>query len=354
MSESLGRVTAVTCMKNEGPFILEWIAWNRMIGVTDFLVYTNDCTDGTDALLDALAPAGVHHLPNPAQPGEPYQMTALKHAPQHPSVAGAEWVFVTDVDEFLHISAGDGSLAALVAACGTPKAISVTMRMMANGGVADFDDRPVIAQFTRTHPADQWGEDLAIEVKTLTHRDFPLRFYGAHRPFVSRRADPASVHWTDGSGRQVPEAFATAAMRRRRHRFRAAGARGLATLNHYTLRSLDSYLVKSERGDVNRVHRHFRLRYWVERNDDSVEEASILSRLPALEAEMAALRALPGVAAAHEACVAHHRAAIARLRADPVYAALRAELVEASVALGGSGTLPEMEPEPEEEEAEAG
>ena len=350
MSGPLGRVTAVTCMKNEGPFILEWIAWNRMIGVTDFLVYTNDCTDGTDQLLDALAPAGVHRLPNPAQPGEPYQMTALKHAPAHPSVSGADWVFVTDVDEFLNISTGDGSIAALVAACGNPKAISVTMRMMANGGVSDYVDRPVIAQFTRTHPPDIWGTERAIEVKTLTRRDFPLRFYGAHRPFVGRHAGPGTLHWTDGSGRQVPEAFLTVAVRRRRHRFPAAGARNLATLNHYTLRSLDSYLVKSERGDVNRVHRHFRLKYWVERNDDSVEEASILSRLPALEAEMAVLKALPGVAEAHAACVAHHQDAIVRLNADPVYAALRAELVEASVALGGSGRKAPLGPEPGDEE----
>jgi hypothetical protein len=347
-----GRVTVVTCMKNEGPFILEWIAWNRMIGVTDFLIYTNDCTDGTDALLDALADHGmVHRLPNPAQPGEPYQMTALKHAPSHPAVQRADWVFVCDVDEFLNISAGDGSIAALIAACGNPLAISVSMRMMANGGVSDFVDRPVIGQFTRTHPPDRWGDETAIEVKTLTRADFPLRFFGAHRPFVSRHA-PGTLHWTDGSGRQVPEAFLTVANRRRRHRFPAAGARALATLNHYTLRSLDSYLVKSERGDVNRVHRHFRLQYWVERNDDRIEEAPITAHLPALLTEIDTLKALPGVAAAHADCVARHQAAIVRLNADPVYAELRAELVEASVALGGSGRVaaPTAEPCDEEED----
>ena len=44
------RITALTCVKNEGPFLLEWIAFNRVIGVTDFLFYHNDCTDGTDRL----------------------------------------------------------------------------------------------------------------------------------------------------------------------------------------------------------------------------------------------------------------------------------------------------------------
>ncbi|MFN4129742.1 MAG: glycosyltransferase family 2 protein, partial [Paracoccaceae bacterium] len=49
-----GRTAIVTTMKNEGPFILEWIAYHRAIGVDDFLIYTNDCTDGTDTMLDLL------------------------------------------------------------------------------------------------------------------------------------------------------------------------------------------------------------------------------------------------------------------------------------------------------------
>ena len=32
------KITAITCVKNEGPFLLEWIAFNRIIGVTDFLM----------------------------------------------------------------------------------------------------------------------------------------------------------------------------------------------------------------------------------------------------------------------------------------------------------------------------
>ena len=60
------RITAVTCVKNEGPFLLEWIAFHRVIGVTDFLFYSNDCTDATDRLLDQLEDAvrakGAAHM----------------------------------------------------------------------------------------------------------------------------------------------------------------------------------------------------------------------------------------------------------------------------------------------------
>ena len=33
-------------MRNEAPFILEWIAYHRAIGFDDFLIYSNDCSDG--------------------------------------------------------------------------------------------------------------------------------------------------------------------------------------------------------------------------------------------------------------------------------------------------------------------
>ncbi|MHA6345184.1 glycosyltransferase family 2 protein [Roseivivax sp. CAU 1761] len=312
------RVTAVTCVKNEGPFLLEWIAYNRLIGVTDFLFYSNDCDDGSDALLDVLAGHGiVAHLPNPAR-GRAYQMAALKDAPRHAVVAAADWLWVADIDEFLNIHAPGHDIPALVAACGDPQAISVSFQFFANAGVERFEDRPVIAQFDRSHNPDIWCDQSAIEVKTLVRRDFPLHYLGAHRPF-HRRSQPV---WTDASGRPVPEAFRDRRTKRRLRAFPAAGARRHATLNHYALRSLESYLVKIARGDVNRAGRSFDAAYWSARNDPAWRDASIQRHLPELARETARLCALPGVAEAHRAAVAAHRARIAALRDGPEGAAL--------------------------------
>lgn len=321
------RITAVTCVKNEGPFLLEWIAFNRLLGVTDFLFYSNDCTDGTDALLDALAArGGVVHLPNPAR-GRAFQMEALKDAARQPVVQGADWLWIADVDEFLNIHVGDHTIPALVAACGDPQAISVTFQFFANDGVDAFEDRPVIEQFTRSHNPDLWCADSAIEVKTLVRRDFPLKYYGAHRPFF-REGLAAARHpaWTDGSGRGVPPKFLTAANPRRMRRFPAAGARVHATLNHYALRSVDSYIVKTDRGDVNRENRAFDDTYWRERNDPAFEDRSILRYRPALIRALEAMKADPEIAALHAACCAAHRARARTLRATPDGAATAAHL----------------------------
>lgn len=322
------RITAVTCVKNEGPFLIEWIAFNRIIGVTDFLFYSNDCTDATDRMLDRLQELGlVVHLPNPAE-GRNYQMEALKDARKQPIVTEADWVWIADVDEFLNIRTGEGTIPELIEACGNPAAISVSFQFFANGGVEQYEDRPVIEQFTRSHNPDIWCDETAAEVKTLIRKDFPVKYYGAHRPFMKENLPkdkrPA---WTDGSGRDVPWKFRVAANKRRIRKFPAKGARDLATLNHYALRSLDSYLVKNDRGDVNRENRTFDDSYWRERNDPAWEDLSIQRYLPRLSAEMSRLLADARLAALHEEAVAAHRATRDRLMADPAYQALRERLL---------------------------
>ncbi|EBA09661.1 hypothetical protein SSE37_07633 [Sagittula stellata E-37] len=313
-------------MKNEGPFLLEWIAFNRLLGVTDFLFYSNDCTDGTDALLDALADQGVLRLPNPAE-GRNYQMEALKDAAHRPVVQGADWVWIADVDEFLNVHVGDHTIPALISACGDPQAISVTFQFFANDGVEAFEDRPVIEQFTRSHNPDLWCGETAIEVKSLIRKNFPLQYFGAHRPFFKdNKGEKKRPAWTDGSGRGVPHKFLVAANPRRIRKFPSTGAREYATLNHYALRSLDSYLVKNDRGDVNREGRVFDDTYWRERNDRAFRDTSIHRYLPALRKALAKLKADPTIARLHDDCVRLHREKRDALMAMPAYAEMHAHL----------------------------
>ena len=324
------KIAAVTCVKNEGPFILEWIAFNQIIGVTGFLFYSNDCDDGTDVMLDALAGHGiVTHLPNPARNGK-YQMEALRDAGRQKIITGADWIWNADIDEFLNIHAGSGTIQDLIEACGRPDLISVSHQNFANGGVGEYVDEPVIGQFFHSHNPDIWMDRLDIEVKTLMRGGLPVARFGAHRPFLKDDLRKSRMpRWTDGSGRPVSRRFVLNLGEKRRLGFSARGARQHATLNHYALRSLDSYLVKSDRGDVNRANRELTDTYWCERNDGAFRDDTITRYLKPLAARIDQLKKLPGIADLHEAAVAAHRAKIAALRQRGDFAELRARLAAA-------------------------
>ena len=136
--------------------------------------------------------------------------------------------------------------------------------------------------------------------------------------------------WSDGSGRDVPHKFLVADNPRRIRKFPAKGSRDLATLNHYALRSLDSYLVKNDRGDVNREHRAFDDSYWRERNDPAYEDLSIRRYLPQLTAALEALKSDPEIAALHATCVTRHLEKRDALLAQPGYQDMRAQLLATS------------------------
>ena len=57
------RITAVTCVKNEGPFLLEWIAFHRVLGVTDFLFYyTLKLLQGTYSFIYAYRVSNLYRV----------------------------------------------------------------------------------------------------------------------------------------------------------------------------------------------------------------------------------------------------------------------------------------------------
>lgn len=292
----------VTAMRNEAPYLLEWVAYHRLIGFDRFLVYSNDCDDGTDAMLDRLAALGlVVHERNAPVGRKGVQWTALGRATDHPETAAAEWILVADCDEFVNVRAGAGRLDDLIAAVPGADAVALTWRLFGSNGVMAIEDRPVIAQFTRAAPFPCHAPWEASQFKTL-FRAGSYRRLGVHRPKapVPGRAPV----WVNGSGAPLGERFA----REGTLTWGAAGGIDLACLNHYSLRSAMAFLVKADRGLPNRTGRPVDIGYWADRNFNTVEETSILRHLPALEAALAALRADPVLGPLHAAGLAWHRA----------------------------------------------
>ncbi|GAB4388779.1 MAG: hypothetical protein Kow0045_23440 [Albidovulum sp.] len=323
-----GRTCIVTTMKNEGPFILEWLAHHRAIGVEDFLIYTNDCTDGTDRMLEMLQRKGlVQHRENPfrAMPGLKPQHAALQAAESEPVIRDCGWAICMDVDEFINIKIGDGTLAALYEAMGEANMISLTWRLFGNADVVAYEDRFVTEQFTLCAPELIRKPHQAWGFKTLFRNIDIYKKLGVHRPKGLRPDLWDQVRWLNGSGRPMP-----------REIFRNGWRSTLETygydwvqLNHYAVRSVESFLVKRDRGRVNHVDRDQGLNYWFRMNHNAERETSILRLVPRARAEFDRLMADPEIRAAHLAAVAAHRERIAALMQRESYALLHRELAGA-------------------------
>lgn len=267
------RALAILTVKNEAAFLLDWLAHHRACGFTDFLVFSNDCSDGTDAMLDRLAAIGwLTHVRNDDQADEGPQWAALKAADRHPLVRAADWILVCDIDEYVNIHVGDRSLTALLAAVPQATAIQLTWRMFGNAGVVDYVDAPMTGQFIRSAPATLAWPWRAALVKTLFRNDGTYRKLGVHRP---RSPDPSRLTaqvWCDGSGRTLPaRSHTTGIIADYRHDTTA-----MVQLNHYALGAMQSYLVKCDRGRANREGAAFDMGYWVDRNFCEVEDRTIL------------------------------------------------------------------------------
>lgn len=330
------RLLIVTTARNEGPFLLEWLAHHLGAGATDILVYSNDCEDGTDALLDALAGAGVlTHVAHAATRGRSIQWQALRAAWQHPMRKAADWAMVLDLDEFVNIHVPGHRFADLIGALprGTD-AMALPWRFFGDNGIFAFADTPVTAQFTAAMAPGCTYPVAASFFKTMFRIRGPFAQFGVHRPRQKAPEKAGLPCWLDGSGRPLPQAFAAQASRL--SLIGTGAGRALAEVNHYSVKSAESFMVKRARGLPNRSSKPIDLAYWVERNFNTVEDRSISAMAPATAEMLARLRAIPGVADLHTAAVAWHRAAFLRSIADPAEHALFTHLLLA----GGSRNLP--------------
>ncbi len=221
-------------MKNEGPFILAWLAYHRAIGVDDFLVYTNDCDDGTDTMLSLLQSKGLlQHRENPfRESAMKPQHAALAAVEREPLIKNADWLICMDVDEFINIHVGDGTLTSLFSAVPDANMISMTLRLFGNADVEAFEDEFITSRFTACAPQMTRKPHQAWGFKILLRNIGLFKKMGVHRPKGLRPQLVDQIAWVNGPGQAMPK-------KEYRNAWRSTARTGgydLVTLNHYALR----------------------------------------------------------------------------------------------------------------------
>ncbi|OWU84757.1 glycosyl transferase family 2 [Oceanicola sp. 22II-s10i] len=312
---STGRVI-VGCMKNEAPYIVEWIAYHRAVGFDNFLIYTNDCTDGTDAILQRLDDMGiVHHRDNNGWKGNSPQQYALDMALEEPVLKNAEWIAHIDVDEFVNVRTGNGTLDDFFAAVPDATNVAMTWRLFGHNGVKAFEDRLVIDQFDSCAPKYCPKPHTVWGFKTMFRNIRAYEKLSCHRPNKIAHDRVKDVTWVNGSGAPMGREVIKNGWRSSK---RSIGY-DLIQLNHYALRSAESYLIKRQRGRALHVDRSIGLNYWIRMDWSDFKDVTIKRNVPRVEAERDRLLADAKLRALHEDGVAWHRAKAEELHGNPEF-----------------------------------
>jgi hypothetical protein len=97
------RSAVVGTMRDDGIYIMEWVAHYRALGFDHIFIYTNDNSDSSDVLFEVLASHGIITVLNSEITGEvPPEAKAFGHALHLlTDLRDYEWALFVDSDEFL-------------------------------------------------------------------------------------------------------------------------------------------------------------------------------------------------------------------------------------------------------------
>ncbi len=268
----------ISSMKDEGPFILEWVAHHLVLGFDKIIVASNDCRDGTDRLLAAMDAAGyISHVPNKLKPGEIPQHAGYEKIRRQHRIDDANWLMMLDADEFLNVHIGGHRVADL-----TARAESDADVIALNGMF--FTSQPEL-NWKPGRVCPLFQKRIAIRhkanaaLKTLTRA--PARFRGIHNHHMVgfKGTDPLNVLWADGTRSQTKPDVPL--WRQLRNGDIQTVSHRLAQYNHYGLKTWDSFRLRQDRGrgavpETNAETARHTDDYYTERNIAAGNDNSVL------------------------------------------------------------------------------
>jgi hypothetical protein len=297
--EGMAGRAAVSCMKNEAMFVVEWVAYHLVCGFDRVGVVTNGCTDGTDAILAQLAAADsrILHVDVCPAPGESPQVVGMKRVFETPGLGDAEWLLHCDADEFLHVTCGAGRVKDLLErmpGSAPTDCIAIAWRPFGDSGLERWEGGRVMEIFTRAdrkprkttvlHKSmfrpDRFGRAIDHMPKDPIANDIILRNTRGERMNPANLLHPRHARYRDVKPKRMTWAN--------------------ASLNHYAIRSRDLFLMKNLRGDgmgLTSTKYYLNSTFYRRYNRNVVEVPGVAQHAMTTERVMRELRAIGDVAA---------------------------------------------------------
>ncbi len=222
----MSQLAICAIFKNEAPYLLEWIAYHRVVGFDHFYLYDNDSTDGGSALIRA-SHLGAH-VTLTQWPPRPGQLSAYRHFIDH-HAHSCDWAAFIDIDEFL-LPLTERSVRPMLDRMPHASAVLVHWRVFGPSGWMERPEGLVIDNYTMR------GEDgfsANRHVKSIV-RCVDLLDVTKNPHEFRLRGQPC-----DTMGRPVPNIG-----------IQATACHEALVINHYQTRSRQDWLEKIHRGSA--------------------------------------------------------------------------------------------------------
>ncbi len=308
----------ISAMKNEGPYILEWVAHHRVLGFDKIVVYTNDCSDGTNRILRRLQELGLVEFHQNRVGAGGIHRSALRQARRLPVVKTAKWIYVCDADEFLNIHVGRHKVDDLINATKNIDVISIPWKIFSNNGRHVLRNKLVTEQFIDGELDHEQGGANRRFVKSIFRQSDCYSRYGLHNPHPKPDCQVSVFRSVPGGPVKQHAPFSN-------HVTPPFGLE-IAQINHYAVRSTQAYLIKRSRGRANHSSQLLGTKYWDRWNRGGSPDRSILRYKNEVAGVLDELKSDNDLNRLHKIAFQWHKKLVANLMELPEYKALYRDL----------------------------
>lgn len=229
-------------VKNEAPYLLEWIAYHKAIGIDAFVIYDNLSTDNSYDILRALDRAGIikTYSQHENDGGSP-QLKAYNHCIRNHG-ADTELMTFIDADEFMTPADGVDLKAHITQTFAAhPDMSAMGINWMVFGSSGETVKRPGFLierfQYRDANPSSVIKtivKPQAVKEMFIHYAELKAGRYGDElgRPVTFREAPGGA-----------PGSIATASASK-------------VQLNHYMVKSREEFAIKRSRGNANYTQDH--------------------------------------------------------------------------------------------------
>jgi hypothetical protein len=200
MSDPIHYLSVCAIYRNEGPYMREWVAFHRLMGVERFYLYNDGSEE--DGHREALAPyvdeglITLYEWPDCLPPnvsvGDAFQCAAYEHCLHHHR-QDSRWIAFIDIDEFLFSPTGR-SLPDMLSEYEQWPGVGVNWAYFGTSGHRTRPDGLVIENYVRRTDQFGWNRPIKSVVDPRRVRNFCLPhfffFHGEPRLAVDENHRP--------------------------------------------------------------------------------------------------------------------------------------------------------------------